>query len=48
MKYGKCKIKNQKIKTERRYTFLNRAVLRGSEFSEEVMTVHIITCPVKH
>jgi hypothetical protein len=35
-------------KTERRNAFLTRVVLRGSEFSETVMRVDVMTCPMKH
>jgi hypothetical protein len=34
--------------TERGNMLHTCVALRGSEFSEEVMTVDVITCPVKH
>jgi hypothetical protein len=49
MKYGRYKRKKiLENNTERGNTFRTRVVLRGSELSEEVMRVDVITCPVKH
>jgi hypothetical protein len=47
MKYGRNKTKILENKTGRGNTFLARVVLRGSEFSEEVMRVDVMTCPMK-
>jgi len=48
MKCGRYKTIILENKTERRNTFLTRVVLRGSEFSEEVMRVDVMTCHMKH
>jgi hypothetical protein len=48
MKYGRYKTKIPENKAERGHTFLNRVALRGSEFSEEVMRVDVMTCRMKH
>jgi len=48
MKYGRYKTKIRKNKTERGNTFPTRLIVRGSEFSEEVMRVCVMPCPPKH
>jgi hypothetical protein len=48
MKYGRYKTKILENKAERGDTFLTCVVLRGSEFSEAVMRVDVMTYPTKH